>query len=86
MAYWSVRNKNFVQHREWMVRSFVVTCGFTSFRLIDKILVEQFHMDGGTAGELMAWVCWAFPLMVTEVFLQAGKIKKGGIIQISKNI
>lgn len=86
MAYWAVHNKNFVQHREWMVRSFVVTCGFTSFRLIDKILVEQFHMDGGTAGELMAWACWAFPLMITEVFLQAGKIKKGGMIPISKNI
>ena len=38
MAYWSVRHKNFVQHREWMVRSYVVTTAFASFRLFFKVL------------------------------------------------
>jgi len=77
MAYWAIRCRNFTQHREWMVRSFVVTCAFTSFRLIDKILVSQFHMDPAASGNLMAWACWAFPLLVTEAFLQGIKIKRG---------
>jgi hypothetical protein len=29
MAFLAVKNRNFVQHREWMVKSYVVTCGFT---------------------------------------------------------
>lgn len=77
MAYWAVRSKNFVQHREWMVRSFVVTCAFTTFRLVDKLLTQQFHVDAFVSAQLMAWVCWSVPLIVTEVFLQAGKIRKG---------
>jgi uncharacterized membrane protein len=84
MAYWAVRSKNFVQHREWMVRSFVVTCGFTSFRLLDRILTEQFHTDPSATGNIMSWACWAVPLMVTEVFLQGIKIRKGNIAMNNK--
>jgi hypothetical protein len=76
MAYWAVRCKNFVQHREWMVRSFVVTCAFTTFRLAGMLLTEIFHTDPYISVQLMAWVCWSVPLMITEVFLQAGKIRK----------
>src|SRR5579871_2570478 len=32
MAFWAIKNRNFVQHREWMVKTYVVTCGFTTFR------------------------------------------------------
>jgi uncharacterized membrane protein len=87
MAYWSVRSKNFVQHREWMVRSFVVTCAFTSFRLVDKLLVGQLHMDPGASATLMAWACWTFPLMITELFLQGSKIRRGNLaLQDKKKI
>lgn len=85
MAYWAVRSRNFVQHREWMVRSFVVTCGFTSFRLLDKILVEKFHTDPGQTGDLMAWACWAVPLMVTEVIIQSRKINRGNVALAHKH-
>jgi len=77
MAYWSAISRNFVQHREWMVRSFVVTCAFASFRLIDNILVYQFKVDRNESGTLMAWSSWAVPLIIAEVFLQAAKIRKG---------
>jgi len=77
MAYWSVRSKNYVQHREWMVRSYVVTCAFTTFRLVDKQLTERFGLDPLVSAGLMAWVCWSVPLIVTEIVLQARKISKG---------
>ena len=79
MAYWSVRKKDFDQHREWMVRSYVVTTAFASFRLFDKILSEKLHTDPAATGEVMAWACWAFPLMITEAFLQGIKIRRGAI-------
>ena len=77
MAYWSARNRNFAQHREWMVRSYVVTCAFTTFRLMDKIIVERFKLDPATSAGIMAWACWSVPLIVTELFLQGKKIQKG---------
>jgi uncharacterized membrane protein len=77
MAYWSVRSKNYVQHREWMVRSYVVTCAFTTSRLLDKQLTERFGLDPGVSAGLMAWVCWSVPLIITEIVLQARKISKG---------
>src|SRR5688500_17497251 len=33
MAFWAIKNRNFVQHREWMVKSYVVICGFTTYRI-----------------------------------------------------
>ena len=40
MAYMSIRNLNITQHREWMIRSYVVTFGFTAFRLMDELLIN----------------------------------------------
>ncbi|MBS1501659.1 MAG: DUF2306 domain-containing protein [Bacteroidetes bacterium] len=77
MAYWAARSRNFVQHREWMVRSFVVTCAFVTFRLFARTLSDGFGVDFNAALQIMAWACWAVPLIITEVFLQAAKIRKG---------
>lgn len=77
MAYWSVRSKNYVQHKEWMVRSYVVTCAFTTFRLSTKILSQKFGVDPNVAADLMAWASWSIPLIVAEIFLQGSKIRKG---------
>jgi hypothetical protein len=32
----------------------------------------------------MAWACWAVPLIVAEVFLQAAKIRKGNAALANK--
>lgn len=76
MAYYSVRKHNYDQHREWMVRSFVVTCAFVTFRLINNTLVDDFHTDPGATAGLMAWACWSIPLLIAEPFIQGSKIKK----------
>ncbi|QEC66487.1 DUF2306 domain-containing protein [Panacibacter ginsenosidivorans] len=77
MAYWSIRHRNFAQHREWMVRSFVVTTAFASFRLFNNTLIDDFHIDPNATSDVMSWACWAFPLLITEVVLQAIKIRRG---------
>lgn len=76
MAYWAVRNKNFVQQREWMIRSYVVTCGFTTFRLLTNFMTIKLAMPLNVAADIMAWACWAFPLLVTEAILQGNKIQR----------
>jgi len=77
MAYWSALSRNFVQHREWMVRSYVVTCAFTTFRLFERVLTHKFGVAGDAAADIMAWACWSVPLVATELFLQINKIRKG---------
>ncbi len=74
MAFAAIRNGHIAQHREWMIRSYVVTFGFVTFRVVDDILIA---LDFGNRGDqiaIMAWAAWAVPLMLTEVFLQAKRV------------
>ena len=73
MAYLSVKNKKIELHKEWMIRSYVVTIAFVTFRLVQDLLVG---MDFKGTSELMAWASWAIPLFITELILQGRKIKK----------
>jgi hypothetical protein len=58
------------QHREWMIRSYVVTFAFVTFRALST----GFELvRGATLLERMAaasWVAWTVPLFITEVILQ----------------
>ena len=80
MAMVAIRRRNFVQHREWMMRSYVVILAFVFFRLI---FVSLGAMGVGGTGEegnaarltFAAWSSWAFPLLLTELFLQLPKIR-----------
>jgi hypothetical protein len=62
------------QHREWVIRSYVVTFGFVTFRA----LVTIFEIVGiGTLQEQLvaaSWLCWAGPLFITETVLQGRKV------------
>ena len=59
------------QHKEWTIRSYVVTFAFVVFR------AGQVAMHAANIGttqqeiDVMSWACWAVPLLVTEVVLQA---------------
>jgi uncharacterized membrane protein len=62
------------QHREWMVRSYVVTFAFVTFRALFKLL-QAAHV--GTLAEQLAmasWFCWAMPLLVVEIVIQGRRI------------
>jgi hypothetical protein len=68
MAYLAIRRRRVAAHREWMIRSYVVTYGFVvfrallSFRVIAALGPEAITVD--------AWLCWAIPLLGMEVALQ----------------
>jgi uncharacterized membrane protein YozB (DUF420 family) len=74
LAYVAIRRHQIEQHKEWMIRSYVVTLAFVTFRLLYTIL-QAAHI--GTPLEqigLSAWFCWSVPLLITEAFLQARKV------------
>jgi len=79
MAYVAIVRRNFAQHREWMIRSYVVIVAFVFFRLIVVGLEAAAVGGSGPQGDAMraslaAWASWAFPLLATEVALQMPKL------------
>jgi hypothetical protein len=74
MAYLSIRHRALEQHREWMIRSYVVAFAFVTFRLIDKPLIAWHVAKDTEIWSMMAFACWAVPLLLAEPLLQFRKI------------
>ena len=74
LALAAIRRRQIPQHAEWMIRSYVVTFAFVTFR----VLWAAFHAaEVGTLPEQLAaasWSCWSVPLLFTEAILQGRKI------------
>jgi uncharacterized membrane protein len=70
----AIRRRLYEQHKEWMLRSYVLTTAFLTFRILFRGLEA---VGVGTIGERLAasaWLCWAVPLLITESVLQGRKI------------
>ena len=74
LALLAIKRRLYEQHKEWMIRSYVVTLGFVTFR----IMFTVFQSRGiGTLPEQLgvaAWFCWSVPLLMTEAVLQGRRI------------
>jgi hypothetical protein len=74
LAYLAIQRSLIDQNKEWMIRSYVVTFAFVTFRVIQPAL-QAAHV--GTELEQLAvtaWACWAIPLLITEVVIQGRKV------------
>jgi uncharacterized membrane protein len=76
MAFVAIRWKNLAQHKQWMVRSYVVTFAFVSFRLGSDLLKAGNILPAHERSAFLAWACWSVPLLVTELALQAPAVFK----------
>ena len=74
LAFAAIRRHLYEQHKEWMIRSYVVTTAFVTFRLWFSVLGLIGLGTRAERGAIMAWSCWAVPLLVTEAILQGRKI------------
>jgi hypothetical protein len=76
MAYLAIRQRSIEQHREWMIRSYVVTLAFVVFRALAAALTVA---NVGTLSEraaFAAWACWAVPLLLLEPCLQWKRLRR----------
>ena len=73
LAYVAIRKGLTEQHKEWTIRSYVVTFAFVTFRAGQVAMVGR-GIPLQTAIDIMAWACWAIPLLITELVLQSRKI------------
>ena len=74
LAIAAIRRGFVQQHKEWMIRSYVVTFAFVTFRAMWASLQAA---GVGTLTEQLAissWFCWAGPLLAVEAVLQGRRI------------
>jgi hypothetical protein len=68
MAFRAARNRRFLVHRDWMIRSYVLTWTFVGCRIATNFnLFPALGPEGVTAG---IWVNWIVPFLVCEIALQ----------------
>jgi len=77
MAYRAIRVRAIEQHREWMIRSYVVTLAFVVFRAIAAVLAAR-GFGAADSISFAAWACWAVPLLLLEPCLQWRKVRARG--------
>lgn len=60
-------------HKEWMIRSYVVTFAFVLFRWLNGM--DWIHEFGNftVVGPNLIWISWTIPLFLTEIILQWNK-------------
>ena len=84
MALYAVHTRHIEQHREWMLRSYVVTFSFVLFRL-STALVGTLLLGGdpvpGTRqsndlNSTLAWAVWAIPLLLAELLIQLRAMRR----------
>lgn len=76
MAYYAIRQRQIPIHREWMVRSYVVTFAFVTFRVFNDYPPMMTWLPDADRANVLIWACWALPLLATEVILQLVRMQR----------
>jgi uncharacterized membrane protein len=74
MGYVCARLGNLAMHKEWMIKSYVLTLSFVNFRFVEDLLARAGIGDFMERKVLMTWACWAIPLFFTELVLQMSRL------------
>jgi hypothetical protein len=76
VAYFSIRRGAVTAHRSWMVRSYVITFGFVTFRVINLTLVNLGVGNEDSQTGAAAWLCWTIPLLLAEVSIRWSRSRR----------
>ena len=76
MAYHAILKRQIPVHKEWMVRSYVVTFAFVTFRAFNDYPPMNTWLPVQDLAITNIWACWAVPLLFTEMFLQFARMRQ----------
>jgi hypothetical protein len=84
MALYAVQTRRYEQHREWMLRSYVVTFSFVTFRLSSVLVGILLYgrdpapgtPEGSEIASAAAWAAWAIPLLFAEALIQLRAMRR----------
>lgn len=76
MAYYAIRKRLLEIHKEWMIRAYVVTFAFVTFRVFSDYGPTSRLQPANDLYITLSWACWVVPLFITELILQLRRIRK----------
>lgn len=62
-------------HKEWMVRSYIITFAFVTFRLINDYPPAVHWGTGEDRAATITWACWVVPMVGYEILRTARQIR-----------
>lgn len=65
----TVKRKDFIAHRKWMIRSFALTLSAITLRAWKYILVYLFHPPPMDTYRMVAWLSWVVNLLIAELII-----------------
>jgi uncharacterized membrane protein len=78
MAILAIRHRAVEQHREWMIRSYIVTFAFVTYRVLASSMTDWKIAPDAEIQTFAAFACWSVPLLIAEPFLQFRKARGAG--------
>ena len=75
MGYYTIRKGLVSLHREWMLRAYVVTFAFVTFRLLQDYGPVSRLRPENDRDITIAWACWVVPLAITEMVFHYKRLK-----------
>lgn len=70
MAYISIRRGRIQMHKEWMIKSYIVTFAFVTFRWLVALPAIAGLGNFIERGPTLVWVSWVIPLFIADIVLQ----------------
>ena len=70
MAYYAILKRRIQIHKEWMVRAYVVTFAFVTFRVVNDYYPGACLQPAGDRAITIGWACWVAPLFFMEIVSQ----------------
>jgi hypothetical protein len=74
-----VFQKKFIEHQEWMLRSYAVTFAFVTFRILSILCMLIAHMPIQSATKICSWLCWILNLGIAEWMIYRKKKAKTAV-------
>jgi uncharacterized membrane protein len=71
-AWWAIKNKNIIAHRQFMVRSYTAALAFVFIRIFPLLGYKnvfpfiETQMERRTTAE---WLCWIVPFLIIEIYM-----------------
>jgi len=75
MAYYTIRKGLVSLHKEWMVRSYVTTFAFVTFRFLQDYSPMSRLRPESDRDITIAWACWVVPLAITEMVFHVRRLR-----------
>jgi uncharacterized membrane protein YozB (DUF420 family) len=71
-AFLCIRRRNLTAHKQWMIRSYIVTFAFVTFRIIVDYVPygAWWGISNADMSQAMIWPVWVLPLLAYEVLLE----------------